>query len=90
MPLRPKKRTSRASLAAELGTASAMNWMAYSSMRTGPYRRGRNEAPRVAKACTVGITGESANAMTNHPRSAALNSSIRLASPTSANAEMIA
>src|SRR5918993_2717127 len=35
MPLRPKKRMSRASLAAELGTASAMNWMAYSSMRTG-------------------------------------------------------
>ena len=49
MPLRPKKRTSRASLAAELGTASAMNWMAYSSMRTGPNRRGRNEAPRVAE-----------------------------------------
>ena len=28
MPLRPKKRMSRASLAAELGTARAMNWMA--------------------------------------------------------------
>src|SRR4029453_18667050 len=90
MPLRPKKRTSRASLAAELGTASAMNWMAYSSMRTGPYRRGRNEAPRVAKACTIGAGGENANATASQPRSAALNSSIRLASPTLANAEMSA
>ena len=67
MPLRPKKRTSRASLAAELGKASAMNWMAYSSMRTGPYRRGRNEAPRVAKACTIGTTGDSANATASQP-----------------------
>ena len=90
MPLRPKKRTSRASRAAELGTARAMNWMAYSSMSTGPNRRGRNEAPRVATACATGTTGDSANATTNHPRSAALNSSIRLASPTLASAEMIA
>jgi hypothetical protein len=90
MPLRPKKRTSRASLAAELGTARAMNWMAYSSIRTGPNRRGRKEAPRVATACATGITGESASAPASQPRSAAANSSIRLASPTLANAEMIA
>ena len=67
MPLRPKKRISRASLAAELGTARAMNWMAYSSMRTGPNRRGRNEAPRVPTACGTGITGDSANATASHP-----------------------
>ena len=59
-------------------------------MRTGPYRRGRNEAPRVAKAFAIGITGDSAKATASHARSAALNSSIRLASPTSASAEMIA
>ena len=90
MPLRPKKRMSRASLAAELGTASAMNWMAYSSMRTGPNRRGRNEAPMVATACATGTTGESANATASHPKSAPLNSSIRLSSPTSASEEMSA
>jgi hypothetical protein len=54
MPLRPKKRTSRASLAAELGTAKAMNWMAYSSMRTGPNRSGRNDAPSVATVWAIG------------------------------------
>ena len=54
-------------------------------MRTGPYRRGRNEAPRVAKAFPIGTTGDSASATASHVRSAALNSSIRLASPTSAS-----
>src|SRR4029453_2161416 len=90
MPLRPKKRMLRASLAAELGRASAMDWMAYWSMRTGPNRRGRNEAPRVATACATGTTGDSARATASHARSAALNSSIRLASPTLASAEMTA
>ncbi|HSO56159.1 MAG TPA: hypothetical protein VL330_26225 [Actinomycetes bacterium] len=90
MPLRPKKRMSRASLAAELGTARAMNWMAYSSMRTGPNRSGRNEAPRISTACATGTTGESAKATASHPRSAARNSSIRLSSPTWASEEMSA
>ena len=90
MPLRPKKRTSRASRAAELGTASAMNWMAYSSMRTGPNRSGRNEAPRVATAWAIGTIGESSVAAASHSRSAPLNSSTRLASPTLATVEMIA
>ena len=44
----------------------------------------------MATAFAIGITGESANATASHARFAALNSSTRLASPTSANAEMIA
>ena len=35
-------------------------------MRTGPYRRGRNEAPRVAKASPIGTTGDSASAAASH------------------------
>ena len=34
-PTRSKNRISRATLAAELGTASAMNWIPYWSIRTG-------------------------------------------------------
>ena len=44
----------------------------------------------MATAFAIGITGDSVNATASHARSAALNSSIRLASPTSATAEMIA
>jgi hypothetical protein len=64
--------------------------MAYSSMRTGPKRSGRNEAPRVATASAVGTIGESSIAAASHSGSAPLNSSIRLASPTLATVEMIA
>src|SRR5436309_5287563 len=77
-PLRPKNRTSRANRAAELGIASAMNWMAYSSIRTGRNRMGRNDAPSVPKASATGITIENASAMASQTKSADANSSIRL------------
>src|SRR5215216_7901963 len=45
MPLRPKKRTSSVSLAAELGTASAMNWLPYYRGGQGRFRGGGNGPP---------------------------------------------
>ena len=53
MPLRPKKRMSSATRAAELGRASATNWTAYSSMSTGRNRTGLIEAPIVPKVCAT-------------------------------------
>src|SRR4249919_4160400 len=50
IPLRWKKRTSSATRAAELGTASWMNWIAYWSIRTGRYSRSATEAPIVENA----------------------------------------
>ena len=48
-PCRWKKRTFTATRAAELGTASAMNWIANSSAITGPSRSGSIVAPSVAE-----------------------------------------
>ena len=56
-PTRSKKRISSATLAAELGTASAMNWIPYWSMRIGQKRILLRVAPRVEAAwgiCTRG------------------------------------
>ena len=89
-PLRPKKRTSRANRAAELGMASAMNWMAYSSIRTGKKRIGRNDAPSVPNARATGTTIENPSAIASQTKSADANSSIRLSRPTFATDEMTA
>jgi hypothetical protein len=56
-PCRWKNRTFTATRAAELGTASAMNWIAYSSAMTGPSRTGSVVAPSVPNACATGMIG---------------------------------
>ena len=70
-PWRWKNRISRATRAAELGTASAMNWIAYSSISTGPNRTGRSDAPIVEKAWETWTTGVSRSAAQSHTVSAA-------------------
>ena len=73
IPTLPKKRISSAILAAELGTASATNWIPYCSITTGPNRTGLMQAPIVANACATPTVGESASASASQARSAFLN-----------------
>ena len=89
-PLRWKNRTSRATRAAELGTASWMNWIAYSSISTGTNRTGRMDAPIVEKVSATWTTGASSSAASSHVPSACLSSSTRVWRPTSAMAAMSA
>ena len=87
-PCRWKNRTSRATRAAELGTASWMNWTAYCSIRTGANSRSRTDAPIVENACGIWETGARSSAVASHTMSADFNSSQRAWMPTFARAEM--
>ena len=62
-PCRWKNRTSSATRAAELGTASWMNWTAYWSMRTGANRRSRTDAPIVENPCGTCESGARSRAV---------------------------
>ena len=58
-PLRSKKRTSSVTLAAELGTARAMNWIGVLEHQDGPVPDGlESKAPRVEKACAAWMNGD--------------------------------
>ena len=56
-PMRSKNRISRATRAAELGTARAMNWMPYCSISDGTNRNGYLLAPIVENACGTWASG---------------------------------
>ena len=86
-PTRWKNRISSAMRAAELGTASWMNQIAYWSISTGPNLTGRMHAPIVEKDCATPTNGTANNAAINHGRSALRNSSTRVSSPTFDTAE---
>ena len=73
-PTRSKNRISRATRAAELGTARAMNWIPYWSIREGKNRNGYVVAPIVENACGTCATGVSAIAASSHALSALWNS----------------
>ena len=81
-PCRWKKRTFTATRAAELGTASAMNWIAYSSAITGPSRSGRVVAPSVPNDCATGTSGTMTRPAHNQAVSAFLSSSTTWSIPT--------
>ena len=89
MPMRWKNRISSAILAAELGTASWMNWIAYSSMRTGPKRTGWIDAPIVEKAWKICTTGVSRSAAKSQTLSALCSSSSSCCRSTPASAAMM-
>ena len=87
-PLRWKNRTSSATRAAELGTASWMNWIAYCSIRTGANSMSRSDAPSVENACGICEIGARISAVSSQAMFADFSSSHRLWRPTFASAEM--
>ena len=89
-PTRSQNRTSRATRAAELGTASAMNWTPYWSMSTGRTVISCRVAPIVEKACGTCANGVTINAARSQAQSACWNSLTMVSIPTSATAEMSA
>ncbi len=90
IPTRWKNRISSAILAAELGTARAMNWIAYWSIRTGPYRTGWSDAPIVENAWKSWTTGVTRSAIQSQVLSALWSSSTICCRSTPASAAMIA
>ena len=87
-PLRWKNRTSSATRAAELGTASWMNWIAYCNIRTGTNTMSRTDAPSVENACGTWEIGARIRAVSIHARLADFSSSQRASRPTCASVEM--
>ena len=87
-PCRWKNRTSSATRAAELGTASWMNCTAYCSISTGANSRSRTDAPIVENACGICDSGARSRAVAIHTMSADFSSSQRVWMPIPASAEI--
>ena len=87
-PARSQNRTSSASRAAELGTASEMNCTPYWSISTGQNRISCIVAPIDEKAWGTCESGESTRATSSHDHSASWNCSMIVSMPMLAKAEI--
>ncbi len=87
-PARSQNRTSMASRAAELGTASEMNCTPYWSISTGQKRISCIVAPIDENAWGTWESGESTRATSSHDQSASWNSSMIVSMPMLAKAEI--
>ena len=90
-PTRSQNRTSRATRAAELGTASAMNWTPYWSMSTGQNRISLQGGPHRREGLRhLRERRHDQRDAASHAQSASWNSLTMVSMPTLANAEMSA